>query len=552
MGQARLRRGADALLRALNTASVGTVFSLSGNHIMAVYDAVLDHDIRLLHFRQEAATVHAADAWARLTDGVGVALVTGGQGHANAVSALCTAAAAETPLVLLSGHAGLSELGLGAFQEMPQAELAAPLTKASWVAGSAATLPQELARAFRIARSGRPGPVHLSLPSDLLEGAVEADAVAWPEKEAFAAVPLPLVAGAARRVLAAAADAKRPIILLPPALCTTRGRATGAALEAATGIPVVGMESPRGVNDPSLGAFAEMLAQADLLVLLGKPLDFTLRFGRPPTVAASCRWIVVDPDTTLIARAARGLGGRLIFSAIAGPVEAVSILTQEAQRSSPDGLSSAHKAWRSEVREAVACRPAAWSAAGAGQPMSSAAMCGALQHWLARHDSSVFISDGGEIGQWAQALLRAPHRVINGVAGAIGPSIPFCIGAKCAFPDSPVLAVLGDGTFGFHMAEFDTAVRYGLPFVAVIGNDSRWNAEYQIQAREYGPERSVGCTLSPDTRYDLVVAALGGHGEFVTEAEALPAALERAFASGRPACVNVRTDGSAAPVIRRH
>jgi len=118
-------------------------------------------------------------------------------------------------------------------------------------------------------------------------------------------------------------------------------------------------------------------------------------------------------------------------------------------------------------------------------------------------------------------------------------------------PASPVLAVLGDGTFGFHMAEFDTASRHGLHFVAVVGNDSRWNAEHQIQLRQYGEARARGCTLAPATRYDQVAAALGGYGEFVTDAAALPAALERAFASGRPACVNVVIEGKAAPVIRR-
>jgi acetolactate synthase I/II/III large subunit len=178
-------------------------------------------------------------------------------------------------------------------------------------------------------------------------------------------------------------------------------------------------------------------------------------------------------------------------------------------------------------------------------------LCRALQLQLDRRPDSVLVSDGGEFGQWAQATLRAPNRLINGVAGAIGPSLPFAIGAKAARPESTVVAVLGDGTFGFHMAEFDTAVRSGLPFVAVVGNDSRWNAEHQIQLRHYGPARTQGCTLAPATRYDLVAAALGGHGEFVRSAAELPAALERAFAAGKPACVNVLIEGAAAPVVRR-
>jgi acetolactate synthase-1/2/3 large subunit len=164
--------------------------------------------------------------------------------------------------------------------------------------------------------------------------------------------------------------------------------------------------------------------------------------------------------------------------------------------------------------------------------------------------NAVFVCDGGEFGQWAQACLSAQYRVINGPAGSIGSALPFAAAAKLAFPAANVVALLGDGTFGFHAAEFDTAVRYDLPFVAVVGNDARWNAEYQIQLRAYGPKRAIGCELAP-SRYDLVAAALGGHGEHVTREDDLPAALQRAFQSGQPACVNAMIEGLPAPEISR-
>ena len=173
-------RGANIVARALARAGTRHVFALSGNHIMPVFDAALDAKLPLLHVRHEAAAVHMADAWGRITGEVGVALVTGGPGHANAVSALYTALAAESPVVLLSGHAPTNELGKGAFQEMAQAEMAAPVCKASWTVRSSQTLGADLARAMRMARAGRPGPVHLSLPSDLLEAAVD---VELPAKE---------------------------------------------------------------------------------------------------------------------------------------------------------------------------------------------------------------------------------------------------------------------------------------------------------------------------------------------------------------------------------
>jgi acetolactate synthase-1/2/3 large subunit len=146
-------------------------------------------------------------------------------------------------------------------------------------------------------------------------------------------------------------------------------------------------------------------------------------------------------------------------------------------------------------------------------------------------------------------MLPVRRRLVNGVAGSIGGSLSFALSARLIEPRAPVFAVLGDGTIGFHIAEFETAVRRGLPFVAVLGNDARWNAESQIQLRDYGANRMHGCELSP-ARYDLVVAALGGHGEHVETADALPAAIERALASGKPSCVNVIIESIAAPAIR--
>jgi acetolactate synthase-1/2/3 large subunit len=173
-----------------------------------------------------------------------------------------------------------------------------------------------------------------------------------------------------------------------------------------------------------------------------------------------------------------------------------------------------------------------------------------LRPILDSHPDSVFVSDGGEFGQWAQTCLTAPNRVVNGVAGAIGAAIPFAIGAAVAKPGVPIVAALGDGTFGFHAAEIDTALRYRLPFLMVVGNDARWNAEYQIQLREYGAQRAVGCELLP-TRYDLVAAGFGGHGELVCAPGDVFRAAQQGLRSGLPACLNVMIEGVAAPTMRR-
>src|SRR5690242_21932359 len=183
------RPGAHLVIEALEAAGVRHLFSLSGNHILSIYDAAIGSGLQILHARHEAAAVHMADAWGRLTEEPGVALVTAGPGHCNAVSALYTALMAESPVVLLSGHAPVSQLGRGAFQEMDQAAVAAPVVKAAWMAKDAARLGEDIATALELARSGRPGPVHVSLPGDLLEAKVEGGATRPPRVEAASAAP---------------------------------------------------------------------------------------------------------------------------------------------------------------------------------------------------------------------------------------------------------------------------------------------------------------------------------------------------------------------------
>ncbi len=535
-------RGADVLARALDSAGVARIFTLSGNHIMPVFDAALDAGIALVHVRHEAAAVHMADAWARLTGEVGVAMVTGGPGHANAVSALYTAAMAEAPVVLLSGHAPKAQLGRGAFQEMRQAEIAAPLCKAAWTCADADSIARDFARAVSIARSGRPGPVHLSLPSDALEAACSSDRL--PGIADFAPQPMPLDPALAAAMLERLRGGARPIILCGPACMTRSGRARMGALEAASGIPVIGMESPRGIADPSLGAFSEVLALADRVLLVGKRLDFTLKFGAAPAFDGRCEFLQVDADPAEIDCARRAVGHRLVATAAAEAHGALETLAGVAR--------PVRGTWLEEVRAAVAYRPRDWEGATASTPgrLHPVQACRPLQAILDRDDDAVLVCDGGEFGQWAQACLHAPNRVINGVAGSIGAALPYALAARIARPAAPVLAFLGDGTFGFHPAEIDTAVRYALGFVLVVGHDARWNAEYQIQVRDYGARRAIGCELLP-TRYDRVCEAFGGYGETVTEAAALLPAAQRALGSGLPACLNVAIEGLAAPTFRR-
>lgn len=539
------KNGAHALIEAFEFAGINKIFTLSGNHIMPVYDAIFDSKIDLIHTRHEAAAVHMADSWARLTGGVGIAMVTGGPGHANAISALYTAAMAESPVVLISGHAPIGQIGKGAFQEMDQAAIAAPLTKASWVCQKTEEVALDIAKAIRIAKSGRPGPVHLSLPTDVLESALPINVV-MPTASSFKAESSSINATDLEKLIKQLKKSSKPLILTGPLMQSKEGKAKLKTLEKATGIPVIGMESPRGIGDPSLGAFAEILNQADCILLLGKKIDFTLKFAQSPGIQKDCQFLQIDPDMDEIERAKKAVGDRLLQTIQADiPVAIESIISLNKEKE------VATSNWQNTVWDTVAFRPPAWKELppkmGNIHPVQALAP---LQEILDSHPDSVLISDGGEIGQWAQACLQAPNRVINGVAGSIGAGLPFAIAARVAKPNSPIIAVMGDGTFGFHSAEIDTAVRYKLPFLLVVGNDARWNAEYQIQVREYGQNRTIGCELLP-SHYEKVCTAFGGHGEFVNDSnEVLPAA-KRAIASKLPSCINVLIDGLAAPNIKR-
>ncbi|GMG84011.1 thiamine pyrophosphate-binding protein [Paralimibaculum aggregatum] len=531
-------RGADLLIKTLAEAGVTRIFSLSGNQIMPVYDACIDAGIEIVHTRHEAAALYMAEAHAQLTGEVAVAMVTAGAGMANAMGPLFTALESDTPVLLLTGDSPVAQDGMGAFQEMPQTAMAGPLAKLSIRPLRAADMGRDTARALRLAQSGRPGPVHMALAFDVVEG--DAGEGAVPQKSAFAREPMPAGAGDLAALRAALAGAARPVVLAGPVLTATRFDAL-AALAGALDAPVVPMESPRGLKDPALGAIGQLFASADLVVSLGKKVDFTLGFGSTRLFDAAARWHVVQASAEERDRAHRNLGDRLAQCVAADPRDVARQLLDT-------GAGSARAAWRDEAAKLLAARSTAEVPEGR---ISPAALCAAVQRQIDAAPEAVLICDGGEFGQWSQACVQAPARVINGVSGAIGGGLCYGIAARYARPGATVFSLMGDGTAGFHFAEFETAARQGIPMVVVIGNDLRWNAEHQIQLRNYGPQRTIGCELSA-ARYDLAAAAMGGHGEFVTDPGELDAALARAVQSGKPACVNVMIEGLPAPAGPAH
>jgi len=345
--------------------------------------------------------------------------------------------------------------------------------------------------------------------------------------------------GDLRRVIEMLETARRPLALIGPAMSRPARRAAVERLSSATGLPALPMESPRGVNDPWLHAAASSFGRADLVLLLGKKLDFSVRWGGAPPFEPACRFVQVDWDAEAL-----DTTGRVSLGLVTDPA---LLAHQLAVAAAP--LAGRWSAWSEEVAAARASEPAEWESLrrSAQAPMHPLRVCAEIQPLLDR--GAVLVADGGEFGQWIQAGCESGIRMINGLSGSIGSALPLAIAARLRHADRPVIAAMGDGTFGFHALELDTALRAGLPVVAVVGNDARWNAEHQLQLQHYGAARTLACELHP-SRYDRVAAALGGHGEHVERPEDLGTALERALGSGLPACVNVVIDGVAAPTYR--
>ena len=548
-------KGYQLFVKTLASNGVDRIFSLSGNQIMPIFDACLDEGIRIIHVRHEAAAAYMAEAHARMTGGIGVALVTAGAGIGNAIAPLVTARFSQSPVLLISGDSPVAMDGSGSFQEMDQLGMTAAATKFA----ARITQPDQLVsltrQAVEAATGGIPGPVHLSCPVDVISAEIDGQDFNDTAEAMTAVVPKPAtedVEGLAERLQQALDSARRPLILAGPALampCIPNGGygAKLTALETKLQAPVLVMESPRGLNDPSLGAVKSLAAEADLVISLGKPVDFTLGFGSSKRFDPACRWLLMLADETSASQSAQNLAGRAVEITQLSPQHGLDLLS---------GLQAGgadRAAWCSKAADAIARRPFDRpTAALAGKP-DSLSLCHKLDlllqdDGLKQQRKVIAVSDGGEFGQWVQAMLKPDIRLINGVSGAIGGSLGYAMAAQLVCPDHITLALMGDGTVGFHFAEFETAAREQIPVIAIIGNDACWNAEVQIQKREFGPSRVFGCELS-EARYDLAAAALGCHGEFVEDLTELEAALRRSIESGKPACINIRMDGLEAPTF---
>ncbi len=540
--------GGHLFIRCLKQEGVKRVFTIVGDTILPLVDAAADEGIEFIDTRHEGAAMHMADGYARITGEPAVAMFTGGPGFSNAISGLPAIYTSESPVIFVAGCAELPEKGMTTFQEVDQVSMAAPVTKGSWLIHDRQRIPEFVATAFRTAMSGRPGPVHLTLPIDLQDAPIA-------EEELPSYLPreyrnMGKAQGDPALIQEAAAllrQAQRPVIIVgnPARYTATQEQLT--ALVEATGIPAFTVEQARGMIDDehplcfgyadgALNLAARRFREADVVLLLGKRLDHRYRYGQ--VFGPEAKLIQADPAPAEIGRnrgVAVGLLGDLgaiteQLTAAAAPGNQADISAWVAQ------LAQDRQAWLAQLRDK----------ATGEEPMHPLDVFTGIQDLI--DEDTFIILDGGDYVQWGRSWFsaRQPGRFLRlGPLGHLGGGIPYGMAAKLAHPESKVLVFCGDGSFGFYPMEYDTCIRHNLPITTVMGNDATWGIDKTFQVAYYG--RAIGTDLR-FIRYDQVVEAIGGYAEYVEKPAEVAPAVERAINSGRPSLVNVAVRSGASPL----
>ena len=518
---------------------VGAVFSLSGGHIDRIYDGFHEYGVRLIDVRHEQAAAMMAHAWSIYHGSPGVCLVTAGPGFTNTLTGIVNAYQENAPIIVLSGTSPLKDRGLGALQEINQVDMIKSTVKWYSVCLDAKRIPEYLFTAFRQAVSGRPGPVFLELPPDILNVTVKEEELVWPKKGSVVPKPGPdpkLIQPAAELIN----QAQKPFIITGSGMGLSGCDDEFKKFINVTGIPFALLSTGRGILpddhplsiwDGGLMGILTALSQADLVIALGIRFNWLLWFGQ---VFPQAKLVRVDIDPAEIDR------NRAADVGLVGDLGLTLAQLNEVVESKD------HMAWRISLREAY--MPMIQEEINARQnpsdPIHPARMVAKVKEAVG--DDAIYIIDGGDTSYFGLTTLRSTEKAsvlgaASGQFGCLGTGIPFAMAAKAARPDKTVVVINGDGSFGLNAMEFDTAVRHDLPFVCVINNDCAWGMIKHGQEICYGTDRVCGSELGV-VHYEMVVEALGGYGELVEKDEDLIPAIKRALESGKPACINVMTD----------
>jgi acetolactate synthase-1/2/3 large subunit len=531
--------GSEVLAQSLRSQGVDTLFYLMGGPMLETEAACINLGIRAIDTRHEQAAALAAHAWTRVTKRPGVCMGCSGPGTTNLVTGVANAFTDAAPLVAIGGSSPRIFLGTEAFQEIDQVAVMRPVTKWADRIYDARRIPEIVATAFRQATSGRPGPVYLDLPGDVLGEKVEEEKIVYPA----AWRPAPRTLGdpnAVREAIALLGRAERPVIIAGSGVWWSDGAAALQAFVESAGIPFYTTPISRGLVPEDhalafLNARSTAFSEADVVLVVGTRFNWVIQFGRPPRFAADLRVIHVDINPTQLGH------NRAVDVPIAGDARAVlEQLTAEAKGTLEPRR---YSAWTGKLRTLDAEKSAEMDKAMSNDnaPIHPLRLCKEVRDFLRR--DAILVVDGQEIlnyGRQAIPTFVPGHRLNSGAFGCMGVGVPFGVGAKVAAPDTQVVVLHGDGSYGINAMEIDTAVRHRIPVIVVISNNGGWTADTPWTRPGPKPGRTLG-----HTRYDRVAQELGAHGEFVEKPQEIRPALERAWASGKPAVVNVITDDKA-------
>jgi acetolactate synthase I/II/III large subunit len=541
--------GGRLIARRLKARGVSRLFTLSGGHLFSIYDGCREEGIEIVDVRHESTAAFAAEGWAKVMREPGVCALTAGPGVTNGMSAMASAQANHSPMVVLGGRAPAMRWGQGSLQEIDHVPFVRPLTKLAATAQSTEEIPGLVDDAFQTALTPHGGPAFLDFPMDYVfmeareeSSPASAESVADPSgsddgvAQAGLAGGKVATEGAIGRAAALLHDAERPVIMAGTDLYWGHGEKALLELAQTLRIPVFLNGLARGCVPADHELFfsrtrSQALKGSDVALVVGVPMDFRLAFGG----AFGEETEIVVVDTTEPDRPHPRAPTVECYGALGS--------TFEALRAAVGGKALASERWISELREAEAERRGAERAEleDGREPLHPMRLYAELGQMLER--DAIVIGDGGDFVSYAGRVVDSyqPGCWLDpGPFGCLGAGPGYALAAKLARPERQVVLLVGDGAFGFAGIEFDTLARHGVNVVAVMGNNGIWALEKHPMEFLYG--YSVAADLRPGTRYDQMVEALGGHGELVERPQDMRPALERAFGAGRPALVNVLTD----------
>ncbi len=524
------------IARFLQARGVDRVFGLQGGHIQPIWDHCGKLGIRIIDVRDEGAAVHMAQAHAELTGGFGVCMATAGPGVTNCVTAIANASLARIPVLLIGGCTSRQQANMGPLQDIPHVDILRPVTRRSRTLRVAEQVIREFDEALAVMMGdmGEPGPVYLEVPTDVLRASVRPPLILADWMRAKPPRRIPPEADAVRRAVDVLWAAKRPLVVTGrgardagPELVRLLDALGAVYLDTQESRGLVPAEHPAGVGAMRGAAMAE----ADTVLVIGRKLDYQLGYGSPAVFAAAQAFVRIAFSPGELIDNRRGDP-----EILADPALALAAIVEAARNREP----ARDAAWTRRLRGEHGKRTAAGKSkahdAGPDGYVHPMAIFDAIRDVVA--DDAIAIADGGDLLSFARVGLEAKTYLDSGAFGCLGVGVPYAVAAALAFPRRQVVCVTGDGAFGFNAMELDTAVRHRAGIVVIVSNNAAWNIERHDQATNYGG-RVIGTTLAYSD-YAAMARGLGAHGERVTRAADLPAALERAFANA-PALVDVTT-----------